>query len=101
MDTDKHGGKNPLVEAAREIDIFAGARGNGEQSELDKLRGEKVADRLEDDPRFTVKTAADPEQGVEAANGDGSFEAMLRMFGGGMKPAMPGIEEAAMDGGQP
>jgi hypothetical protein len=53
------------------------------------MRGERVADRLEDDPRF-AKVAADPVQGVEAANGPGSFEALAGVFG---MPA-PGPESA-------
>jgi hypothetical protein len=57
----------------------------GEDTELDELRGERVADRLEDDPRFQ-RVAADPERGVEAENGSGSFEAFFSMFGGGGAP---------------
>jgi len=85
IDTDKHGGRNPLVELAAAIDIF-GHKTDAER-ELDEMRGERVADRLEDDPRF-AKVAADPAQGVEAANGPGSFEALASMFGS----AVPGPE---------
>lgn len=94
IDTDKTGGRNPLVDAAQDLDIFGGRR--PEDEELDAIRGEKVADRIEDDPRF-APVKADPAKGVEASNPDGSFEAMIRMFGdGGMgPPAMPGIEQAA------
>ena len=102
IDPDKTGGRNPLVDAAQELDIFAGSseRDRERERELDAIRGPKVADRIEDDPRFS-KVAADPERGVEAANPDGSFEAMIAMFGGGMggPVAMPGIEQAA-DGGE-
>lgn len=80
VDTDKHGGKNPLVEAARELDILAGTRHDPRQAELDAMRGPKVADRLEDDPRF-AQVAADPARGVEAGNAAGSMEAFMTMFG--------------------
>lgn len=85
VDTSKHGGRNPIVDAAMDIDIF-GKRSERDRM-LDELRGEKVADRVEDDPRL-ARVAADPKAGVEAANPDGSFEAMMHMFSGGMKPAM-------------
>jgi hypothetical protein len=85
IDTDKTGGRNPLVDAAMEIDIFGGR--SERDILLDQIRGEKVADRAEDDPRIS-KVAADPKAGVEAANPSGSFEAMLRMFSGGARPAM-------------
>lgn len=88
VDTDKTGGRNPLVEAVKEIDVFAGQPDR--DRELDAIRGEKVADRLEDDPRFQ-RVAADPSRGVEAANGTGSFEALMTLMGGGAKPAMPGL----------
>jgi hypothetical protein len=81
-------GRNPLVEATREISIF-GPVPSAEDEELDALRGEKVADRAEDDPRLSF-TKADPERGVEAANPDGSFEALAAMFGETMAP--PGGE---------
>lgn len=87
MDTSKSGGRNPLVDAAAGIDVFAGA---GRDRELDALRGEKVADRWEDDPRLQDQrpVAADPEQGVEASNPEGSYEQFLMLMGGGMRPAM-------------
>jgi hypothetical protein len=109
IDTEKTGGRNPLVDAALELDIFGGARTEAEleaERELDAIRGEKVADHWQDDPRI-APVGADPDKGVEASNPDGSFEAMLRMMGGGgMGPApMPGIEQAASgdaagDGGE-
>ena len=86
VDTSKHGGRNPLVDAAMDLDILGG-RTDAER-ELDAIRGEKVADRIEDDPRLAAKVAADPEHGVEADNGAGSYEAFLTMFGG--PPPMPG-----------
>jgi hypothetical protein len=93
IDTKEHGGRNPLVDMAQQLDILGG-RGERD-AELDAIRGEKVADDWRDDPRL-APVAADPAKGVEAANPSGSFEAMIAMFGGGMggPPAMPGIEQA-------
>jgi hypothetical protein len=85
VDTDKHGGRNPLVELAASLDIF-GTR-SPEEQELDRIRGPRVADRLEDDARFG-KTAADPAAGVEASNSEGSYEAFMAMMGG--PPPVPG-----------
>jgi hypothetical protein len=86
VDTEKHGGRNPLVDAAQAISI------TGEPDEAERqlslIRGEKVADRLEDDPRLDLKVAADPEHGVEADNTSGSYEALMQMFAG--PPPMPG-----------
>jgi hypothetical protein len=100
IDTEKTGGRNPLVDLAQQLD-FTGGRDEAEE-ELDRIRGPKVADRIEDDPRF-APVAADPDKGVEASNPEGSFEAMIRMLGGGMgPPAVPGIEQAqGADGGEP
>jgi len=53
------------------------------------MRGPKVADRIEDDPRLT-RQAADPANGVEASNASGSYEAFTAMLGGVMGP--PGGE---------
>jgi len=85
VDTSKTGGRNPLVEWAAGISIFGDK--SPEERELDRIRGEKVADHIEDDPRFG-KVAADPEAGVEASNAAGSYEAFLAMMGG--PPPMPG-----------
>jgi hypothetical protein len=92
VDTSKHGGKNPLVEMAQQISFFRDDR----DAELDRMRGPKVADRIEDDPRLQVHKPipADPRTGQEADNAAGSFEAFLAMMGGGARPAMPGAEEA-------
>jgi hypothetical protein len=79
VDTEANGGRNPLVELAAGIDIFGGK--SPEEQELDRIRGPKVADSIEDDPRFG-KVAADPAAGVEASNSAGSFEAFATMFGG-------------------
>lgn len=85
VDTDKTGGRNPLVELAQSIDIFSSK--TPEERELDRIRGPKVADRVEDDPRF-ARVAADPAAGVEAGNSAGSYEAFASMFGG--PPPEPG-----------
>jgi hypothetical protein len=98
IDTEKTGGRNPLVDMAQSLDILGGK--SEAERELDRMRGPKVADRVEDDPRLQLKpVAADPEQGVEASNPAGSLEAMIKMFGGGSKPAMPGVEQANAEGG--
>lgn len=76
VDTSKHGGRNPLVELAASLSIMP----TEADLELERIRGPRVADSIEDDPRFG-KVAADPATGQEAANGAGSFEAMLSMFG--------------------
>jgi hypothetical protein len=73
------GGKNPLVEAAREIDIFAGQHDDERQKELDRIRGDVVAEDWRDDPRF-APVAASPDAGVEASNPAGSFENFMRAF---------------------
>jgi hypothetical protein len=85
IDPAQHGGRNPLVEMAASIDIFGGR--SAEERELDRIRGPKVADSVEDDARFG-KVAADPEAGVEASNSAGSYEAFMAMMGG--PPPMPG-----------
>ncbi len=95
IDTEKTGGRNPLVDAAQALDILGGQ--SEEEKELDRIRGPRVADRIEDDPRFS-RVAADPAAGVEASNPSGSFEAFLAMMGGaaGGPVAMPGIEQATV-----
>jgi len=85
VDTEKHGGRNPLVDMAADIDIFG--HKSPEEIELEKLRGPVVARSVEDDPRFG-KTAADPDKGVEADNGAGSYEAFMMLMGG--PPPVPG-----------
>lgn len=67
------GKKNPIVTAAQEIDFLPAQTG---PSELDQLRGEKVADDWRDDPRLA------PQGGDDPSNADGSFEAFMNMFGG-------------------
>jgi hypothetical protein len=89
VDTSKTGGRNPLLDLAMDIDIFG--EKSEEQKALDAMRGEKVADRVEDDPRFG-KIAANPDTGQEADNGQGSYEAFMTMFGG--PPPMPGRDVA-------
>jgi hypothetical protein len=71
-------GRNPLVDLARSIDILGEV--SEEEAELQRLRGEPVADSVENDPRFG-RTAADPDKGIEADNSQGSFEAFLSAFG--------------------
>lgn len=50
------------------------------------MRGEKVADDIKDDPRFGM-TKADPDRGVEASNGAGSFESLMAGWGSPAKAA--------------
>ena len=76
IDTEKHGGRNPLVELAASLHIIP----TEEDRELERIRGPQVAASIEDDPRF-ARVAADPATGQEAANGAGSFESLLGMFG--------------------
>lgn len=76
VDTEKHGGRNPLVELAASLHIIP----TEEDRELERIRGPQVAASIEDDPRFAT-VPADPAAGREAANASGSFEAMLSMFG--------------------
>lgn len=85
VDTGKTGGRNPLVELARSIDIF-GVKTPEEQA-LDDIRGPVVADDVRNDPRFG-QVQADPDKGVEASNAAGSYEAFMAMMGG--PPPVPG-----------
>ncbi len=87
IDTSKSGGRNPLVELAQSLDILGGR--SAEEQELDRMRGPMVAAHAEDDPRIG-KIAADPDQGVEAGNPSGSYEAFLSLMGG--PPPVPGRE---------
>jgi hypothetical protein len=74
----------------KEISIFG--EKTSEERELDAIRGEKVADRAADDPRFAL-VPADPERGVEASNAGGSFEALMSGWGGsGGRPAFAPLE---------
>jgi hypothetical protein len=79
VDVSKHGGRNPLVDMADDIDILGGK--TDAERELDAIRGPVVAERWQDDPRL-APVAANPEAGVEASNGAGSYEALLAAFGG-------------------
>jgi hypothetical protein len=87
IDVKQHGGRNPLVEMAQSISITGDQA--PEEIELDRIRGPRVADRLEDDPRF-ARVAADPAAGVEAENAAGSYEQLLAAFAG--PPPVPGRE---------
>jgi hypothetical protein len=84
IDTEKTGGKNPLVELAQAIDIM----GSPQDKELDAMRGPKVADDWREDPRLSQQ-AADPEHGVDASNAAGSMEGFMAAFG---TPPPPGGE---------
>ena len=85
IDVDKHGGRNPLMDMAADIDILG--RKSPEEIELEKMRGPVVARSIEEDPRF-AKVAANPDTGQEASNAAGSYEAFMAMMGG--PPPMPG-----------
>jgi len=88
VDTEKHGGRNPLIDMAADIDIFG--RKSPEEIEQEKLRGPVVARSIEEDPRFQGKVAANPDTGQEAANAAGSYEAFMTLMGG--PPPIPGRE---------
>jgi hypothetical protein len=87
VDVSRHGGRNPLVDLAAAIDILH--EPTEEERELERMRGPKVADRVEDDPRFG-RVAADPGTGTEASNAAGSYEMFLQSFSG--PPPVPGRE---------
>jgi hypothetical protein len=87
IDTRRSGGRNPLVELAQAIDI-TGAPSAAER-ELDAMRGPRVADSWQDDPRL-ARVAADPDAGTEASNPSGSYEAFASMFGAPPPPAGDG-----------
>jgi hypothetical protein len=78
IDVKKSGGRNPLVELAQQIDILRPL--DGAESELEALRGPRVADDVADDPRFAQGGAED------AANPPGSFEAFSAAFGNMIPP---------------
>lgn len=77
----KQGQKNPMLEAVQAISITG--EKSPEEIELERMRGEKVADDYRDDPRFAEDkmVMADPEKGVDAANPKGSFEALMAGWG--------------------
>jgi hypothetical protein len=64
---------------------ITGRRRSPEEEELERMRGERVADSIEEDARF-ARVAADPAKDIEAANGQGSFEGFMSAFGGGSSP---------------
>jgi hypothetical protein len=76
----KQGQKNPMLEAALAISI-TGHEKTPEEVALDEMRGPKVADSVEDDPRFQKMVLADPVKGIEASNPSGSFEALMAGWG--------------------
>jgi hypothetical protein len=99
LDTSKSGGRNPLLEAAAGIDVFAGTQDDPRERELAAMRGEKVADNWEDDPRL-ARVAADPAAGVEASNPPASFEAIVSMMGEGPGAIWPMPEANGSSNGQ-
>lgn len=107
VDTDKHGGRNPLVDAAVRLSIFGGGETPEQQEierELDEMRGEVVAQDWRDDPRLQRPVPADPERGVEAANAAGSFEGFMRAFdpAGAHLQAVPDLPpDEADEAGEP
>ena len=85
------GWPQPAGGLAQSLDILGGQ--TDAERELDEMRGPKVADRAEDDPRLQLKpVAADPGTTWRPQPGR-HFEAMIRMMGGGGQAAMPGIEQ--------
>jgi hypothetical protein len=93
----KKGERNPMLDAAQSISFFK-KPSTPEEVELDKMRGERVADRLEDDPRFKPqkedRTALIPMndgtqmprwllEGDDVAdtNPDGSYERLMGGWG--------------------
>jgi hypothetical protein len=64
-----------MFDAVRDISISPREL-TAEEIELERIRGPRVADRIEDDPRFSM-VKADPERGVEASNAQGSFESLM------------------------
>jgi len=88
IDTKETGGRNPLVDEAARLTILP-RDSDGltpEEMELDRIRGPKVADNWEDDPRLQASkpVAADPKKGQEASNPTGSYEAFMASFGARM-----------------
>lgn len=73
-------GHQVMMEAVRRINILEGTgmgrKLDAREAELHAMRGEKVADDIRNDPRFS-RVGADPEHGVEASNPGGSFEALM------------------------
>jgi hypothetical protein len=78
----KPGQQNPMLEAAQRVSILPDPP-TPEEAELEEMRGPRVADRLEDDPRFQKEkmVLADPARGVEASNPRGTFEALMNGWG--------------------
>lgn len=50
----KKGERNPMLDAAQSISFLAMPK-SAEEKALDEMRGGRVADRIEDDPRFKPK----------------------------------------------
>lgn len=81
------GRRNPFMDLVEDLSIWPRELSE-EEKELERMRGERVADSLEDDPRFQGErmVEADPDNGVEASNPGGSFEALM----GGWLPSSHG-----------
>lgn len=77
-------GQKKLVDLAQKIDILGSSK--QPKSELDAIRGEKTADNWKDDPRL-APIPARPDEGQEASNAAGSFEALMAGWGNGGRPA--------------
>jgi len=74
-----------MLRAVSAIDIMKGSR-DVQETGLDAIRGEKVADDWRQDERLH-RIAADPDRGVEAANPSGTFEALMGGWGSPHRPA--------------
>lgn len=93
-------GSKTMFNAVEKINILGGSKvaRDPREIELDDMRGERVADSIKDDPRFSM-VKADPDKGVEASNPGGSFEALM----GGWLPSShgPALNTAAFKTGEP
>lgn len=62
--------KNPFLEAVQAISITGeGQQQTPEERELEAMRGPKVADRVEDDPRLNGTEKQEGRQGVVSKDG--------------------------------
>jgi hypothetical protein len=95
VDVSKHGGRNPLIDAAREISITPkrGAKDDedsmGSEHEEEKVGGPVASGKIPVDAEGNVPGAALGAQDAPAGgpgNEPGSYEAFMMMFGGGGNP---------------
>lgn len=95
----KQGQSNPLLDAAQAISITGGRELTPEERELEELRGEKVSDSWDTDPRNPRNRKQDRTDIIETADGErmprwlvegddaaagndkGSFEALMGGWG--------------------